>query len=32
MKNNDKRVIEIDGRKIEVSEEVYKEYQRVVAL
>ncbi len=28
MKNNDKRVIDIDGRKIEVSEEVYKEYQR----
>ena len=28
MKNNGKRVIELDGRKIEVSEEVYKEYQR----
>lgn len=28
VKNNGKRVIELDGRKIEVSEEVYKEYQR----
>lgn len=28
VKNNDTRVIDIDGRKIEVSEEVYKEYQR----
>lgn len=28
MKNNGKRIIEIDGRRIEVSEEVYKEYQR----
>jgi len=28
VKNNGKRIIEIDGRRIEVSEEVYKEYQR----
>lgn len=28
VKNSGKKVIEIEGRKIEVSEEVYKEYQR----